>query len=145
MEDSRFDVIKDNDCYLVIAKTITPTKDGHIHLRMNGDLVLLHRYVYEDSFGEIPKGLVVRHKCDNPNCINPNHLELGTHVDNVRDRVERNRSAKGESNGRTKLTEEQARFIKYDTNHTNSGLARMFNVSPKAVRLIKQGVNWKHI
>ncbi|UUV46419.1 HNH endonuclease [Bacillus phage vB_BanS-Thrax3] len=145
MKDNRFDVVKENDCNLVVPKTITPTKDGHIRLRMHGELVMLHRYVYEENFGKIPDGLVVRHKCDNPNCINPEHLELGTHADNVRDRVERDRSAKGEGNGRTKLTEEQARFIKYDENHNNSELSRMFNVSTKAIRLIKQGVNWKHI
>ncbi len=64
--------------------------------------VLKHRAVYCDAHG-LPlsaiDGLVIRHTCDNPRCINPLHLVKGTHQDNVRDRVQRNRSARGERQG----------------------------------------------
>jgi hypothetical protein len=50
-----------------------------------------HRYVWQQANGPIPNGLVVRHKCDNPACVNLDHLELGTQADNMADRVNRNR------------------------------------------------------
>jgi hypothetical protein len=53
-----------------------------------------HRLTYEHAKGEIPAGLVVRHKCHNPKCIDPEHLVLGTRADNVRDREERLRPAR---------------------------------------------------
>lgn len=53
----------------------------------------VHRIVYQLATGESIDGLVVRHKCDNPKCINPDHLELGTSVDNVQDRNSRGRTS----------------------------------------------------
>lgn len=53
-----------------------------------------HRYVYQQVNGEIPDGMVVRHKCDNVLCLNPDHLEIGTPTDNMKDRVERGRTYK---------------------------------------------------
>ena len=67
-----------------------------------------HRYSYELHNGPIPAGLVVRHKCDNPGCCNPAHLEIGTKADNNRDRHVRGRSKSD------KLTDAQAYDIKYN-------------------------------
>jgi hypothetical protein len=130
-------------CMLVTSHYKSNT--GHVQLRRDGKVQWLHRYVYEQEFGEIPEGMVVRHKCDNPSCMNIDHLELGTHVDNVNDRVKRRRSATGTSNGRSKLTEEQARFIKHDNEYSNAELSRMFNINAKVIYEIKRNLKWKHV
>lgn len=137
--------IETNDigCELIVNRWMS--KDGHIHLSNDGKRSLAHRLAYEQAFGEIPEGLIVRHKCDNPNCINPNHLELGTHEDNVKDRVERSRSAKGSNNGRAKLSEEDIRYIRNNDIHSNTELSKMFKVDPKAIRDIKNFKTWKHV
>ena len=51
-----------------------------------------HRWIFTHENGHIPDGLVIRHKCDTPLCVNPDHMELGTQQDNIRDMMERGRS-----------------------------------------------------
>ncbi|MFN8696309.1 MAG: hypothetical protein ACK50D_13240 [Burkholderiales bacterium] len=87
---------------------------------------------------------MLRHKCDNPKCCNPLHLTKGTVADNVRDRVERGRSAIGSRNGRTKLTPEQALAI-FVSEEPVAYVARMYGVAPKTVRDLKAGRTWKAI
>ena len=64
---------------------------GYGCVRVHGKLYLNHRVSYEYHHGPIPEGLIVRHTCDNPPCFNPDHLLVGTHADNARDKVERGR------------------------------------------------------
>jgi hypothetical protein len=70
------------------------------------------RVMYEKEFGEIKKGLVMRHKCDNRACINPSHLETGTQRDNLRDMFVRKRHSFGVRHGNAKLTDEDVLFAK---------------------------------
>lgn len=76
----------------------TYTGHGKI-LHQSGRLILAHRLSWTMHRGEIPSGLLVRHKCDNPRCVNPDHLCLGTHKDNSRDAVERGRISRGTKHG----------------------------------------------
>jgi hypothetical protein len=105
----------------------------------------MHRYIYQECFGEIPEGMVVRHLCNNPSCINPEHLKIGTPYDNVQDRVKANRSAIGINNGRSKLTEEDVVKIKRDSIHSKTDLAIIYDVTSKVIDNIKNNKNWKHI
>lgn len=73
---------------------------------------MAHRLSYYLNNGPIPDGYVVRHKCDNPSCINPEHLEVGTQADNIADKVSRGRQARGSGVGRAILTEESVREIR---------------------------------
>src|SRR5690606_18686287 len=98
--------------------------------------VYMHRYIYTIYHGEIKEGLVVRHKCDNTLCINPNHLELGTHKDNMNDMKIRNRALKGEKNHRHKLSNREVEEIRelYKNNKYNqTELGKMFDVSQRQI------------
>lgn len=118
---------------------------GYSVLSRNGKLQYAHRLSYEDKNGPIPEGHVLRHTCDNRKCINPDHLIPGTQLENIADRVARDRSAKGIQNGRAKLNENQVREILRDTTTPKIQLARKFSVDAKMIRNIKNRVNWSHI
>jgi len=109
-------------------------KDGYAKIWRNGKEWREHRFVYTQHHGPIPRGLVVRHKCDNPSCINIDHLELGTPADNNRDRYVRNRYATNEDNPRSKLTNAQVKYIRdmYKIIAQRT-LAKMFNVSNSCI------------
>lgn len=79
---------KDNNCW-EWQKFLT--EHGYGRFRINTKKVLAHRASYEIFIEKIPKGLLVCHKCDNPRCINPEHLWVGTDKDNVRDAMSKNR------------------------------------------------------
>jgi hypothetical protein len=93
----------------------------------------------------VPDGLIVRHICDDPLCCEPNHLELGTHADNVQDRVQRNRSASGTRNGRSKLTIEGVQVIRRRSHEPVGVLAREFGVDPRTIRAILAGETWRNV
>ena len=110
-----------------------------------------HREAYEAINGEgSADGLVVRHRCDVPLCVNPSHLELGTLADNNRDRDERGRQANGESNGRAKLTESDVRtirasYVRGRSDHNLTALGRRFGVTAKLVSFIVNRQRWGHV
>jgi hypothetical protein len=102
--------------------------------------------IYTQHFGDIPKGLIVRHKCDNRLCINPEHLELGTITDNNRDRAKRgrNRNQNGSNNNMVKLTDEQVIEILL-SKKSDTKTAKDYNVSQTLVSGIKRREKWRHI
>ena len=103
-----------------------------------------HRVSWETFKGQSAWRYIIRHSCDNPKCVNPAHLFIGTHADNVADRVLRDRSAKGEGNGRSKLTEAQVLAI-LSSPLDRFYLAGIYNISPDTVRKIRSGKLWKHL
>ena len=122
-------------------------KKGYPLTKKNGKTMHIHRFVWEQWQGEIPIGMVVRHKCDNPACVNIEHLELGTVADNNRDMVERGRYKgflKGEDNVASKLHEADVKLIKGST-LSGYRLANIFGVCKKTIYMIRRGVTWKHV
>ena len=106
-----------------------------------GKTASAHRVSYEAYKGEIPDGMVVAHACDNRLCVNPDHLWLATHAENSADMVTKKRSARGEKCGKSKLNEEQIKFIR-ESGMSHRKLGAMFNVSHANIGYIKRGVTW---
>lgn len=102
-------------------------------------------YMLHNGVSEIPAGMVVMHACDTPLCVNPHHLSLGTHTDNVHDALNKGRfrgAAKGVNNARSKLTQEQVDYMRSAT-CMNKELAEMFGISQAVVSNIKRGKTYK--
>ncbi|CKG64400.1 Uncharacterised protein [Streptococcus pneumoniae] len=137
-----------NGCFICTSHAEN-SKDGHIRVRSSTsqERWLLHRLIYKECFGEIPEGLVVRHKCDIPKCINPEHLELGTPNDNVSDRVIRGRSAVGERHARAKLKETDIIHIRYmyDWGLTGQDISKLYGVSDSTIYGVLNKKYWRHV
>lgn len=103
-----------------------------------------HRWAWEQAHGPIPDGLCVLHSCDNPSCINIEHLRLGTHTDNMRDLVERGRASRGVLHPAAKLTNEERREIR--ERHLNGErvctIAPDYAVARSLVSMIANGKRW---
>jgi DNA-binding XRE family transcriptional regulator len=106
-----------------------------------------HRVAYELTNGPIPDGLIVRHTCDNPPCVNPAHLILGSHKDNARDAIERGRRPRGSQASCVKLTEGQVREIRELRSQGLSQyeLARRFGVHRSTIKDIDSRRSWAHL
>lgn len=135
---------KANGCW-----NVNPTaRGGYGKIQAFGKPMSYHRVSYELFNGSIPKGLHVCHKCDNPKCVNPEHLFLGSSLDNMRDKISKGRhkgAKSGEQHHRAKLTIWQVEDIRklcqlgeisqYD-------IAELFGVSQTTVNNIKTGKRW---
>ncbi|MGE4197670.1 MAG: HNH endonuclease signature motif containing protein [Phycisphaerales bacterium] len=119
-----------------------------------------HRFSYMLHIGEIPSGMFVLHKCDNPACVNPSHLFLGTNHDNVRDMVSKGRHVPGgthcKSNGKwkkginhhnAKLTPQAVREIRllHGNGMSCPKLGVKFGVTTKTIWTVVKGERWKHV
>lgn len=120
-----------DECWHWIGAKV-PSGYGHIGIRRK--VYRAPRISWEIHYGKIPEGLVVRHKCDTPSCVNPNHLELGTTKQNIQDTVKRKR-ARG---GKRKLSEQDVQCIKND-NRTLRAIANDYNITYGYVSQIKNG------
>lgn len=148
-----------NGCWEVTSHR--PQSRGYIPITREGKPLLAHRYMYEKYHGTIPEGMHVLHKCDNPPCVNPAHLFIGTHLDNMRDRDQKGRrvDVRGEACGSAKLTAKQvqeirARYIpgkiggdRRDPNIRGNvqQLAKEYGICRKHVWNIAHRDWWKHV
>ncbi len=123
--------------------------DGYGRIAREGSrmgMELAHRVSWGLHRGSIPNGLQVLHRCDNPPCVNPDHLFLGDVSANMKDAVKKGRKImpRGEKNYNATLTESQALEIKY-SKVTNRKLAEKYGVTYGMIGHIKNGRAWKHL
>lgn len=108
-----------------------------------------HRLSYELFIGPITKGLYVLHKCDNPSCVRPDHLFLGTQKENVKDMWNKNRQGPrpgypGEKNPQSKLSKEDIIKIRKDL-RLHKEIAKDYNISRSVITRIKNKDLWSHV
>lgn len=135
-----------NGCMLWTA-FINPK--GYGLFKFNGRTMPAHRCSYELHFGKIPKGMCVLHKCDVRNCVNPDHLFLGTQIENIKDMCKKGRNSKsvGMDNPKSKLTDRKVKNIKMKLSQgiTITKLAKQYKVAECTIGFIKSNQTWKHI
>lgn len=115
-------------------------------LVVDGRQELAHRLAWRLANGPIPAGRVVRHRCDNPRCVEPDHLLLGTQADNMQDMVSRRRfNRSGERNNSARMTWPKVRKIRADhqAGATVKQLAAKYRICKSQVRNIINGHHWK--
>ena len=136
------------------------TESGYGQFGFNGKRRKAHRVSYELHVGPIPEGegchkICVCHKCDNPKCVNPAHLFLGTYQDNVNDKIAKGRQLSGELNGSSVLNNKKAVVIKEmlrrhppkrgKTGGIHTFLARWFGVSVPCIHAVYSGRTWTNL
>lgn len=139
---------QENGCIKCISHCTD--KDGYVRIRYNGKHVRLFRVLYQQKYGKIPKGLVLRHLCNNSWCCNIEHLKVGTYKENAQDMVKCGRSGKGKPNIKVrgtknllhKLNEQQVKEI-YLSKLGYKKLSKLYKVSATNIMYIKKKKQWK--
>lgn len=130
-------VVKTDGCWRWLGYTV----DRYGRIALDGGrgapCAGAHRVSWELHNGPIPEGMCVLHRCDNPPCVNPDHLFLGTQLDNIADRVRKGRNGdlSGQNNGRAKLTSEQV--LEMRSRHRGGESYRVLGIA--------FGVSWGHV
>lgn len=141
-----------SNCIIWQAHTVKSRGDDrwqYGRFKAGGRSVLAHRYAYEQAHGPIPDGMLVLHRCDNTRCVNPAHLFLGTHAENMADMACKGRASRhgkpprhaGDTHPRAKVSQADVEVIRSRraSGTTTSALAREYGVSATHVRRIVNG------
>ncbi|QOK95212.1 HNH endonuclease [Ralstonia pseudosolanacearum] len=141
---AKFAIGAPGDCWLWTGAT-HPQGYGLIK-RKDGAQLRAHRLAYELAYGVIPVGTFVCHRCDNPRCVRPDHLFLGSHADNMADMVAKGRAARmcGSRNGGARLQPDEVVAIR-QAEGRHGDIAARFKISASAVGLIKRRERWPHL
>ena len=136
--------ISESGCWEWVGSKL---KDGYGHFHVNRVGIPAHRYSYKFYKGEIPDGCVIRHTCDNPSCVNPDHLQVGTQKENYDDSKMKGRHSHGEAHGNSVYSEQQIRKVmqliadgikpKVVSDKTGVALSTVYD--------IKGGRSWQHL
>jgi hypothetical protein len=139
-------VNKTSTCWIWTA---TKNGDGYGHFSHKKFIYKAHRFSWMLLYGDIPKGVLVLHKCDNPPCVNPEHLFLGTDKDNVHDAIRKGRRAdlKGEQRYNCKIKDSMVPSIRdmYLQGHSLKAVAKVFGVDATTIHKIVIGKSRQHV
>lgn len=130
-------------CWIWTGLTVKPKNTIRAAFYYNGKKITAARWSYSNFVGKIKKGMFICHKCDNPMCVNPDHLFQGSHIDNMKDLYFKGLHKKGENHGMAKLTKEKVLKI-IESKLTNKKCAEFFDVPISTVFNIRNGYTWSH-
>lgn len=134
--------IDKNGCWICMSHA---RSDGYPVIMITGNKKKISRIMYEKYNGKIPEGYVMRHTCDVPSCINPNHLLIGTQQDNINDKVERGRQIRGEKSIQTNITDKQVLEMLKESNKPIKYLVEKYNIPYHTITNILKGRSFKHL
>jgi predicted XRE-type DNA-binding protein len=117
-------------------------KNGYGQINVDGRAGYAHRVSWELHNGPIPQGLFILHRCDNRKCVNPDHLQLGTFMENMEDMVAKKRQAAGMKNSHAKLDDDAIRLIR-SSDLKQKELADMFGVTQPTISEVQSGKIWR--
>lgn len=146
-------VEKTDSCWIWTGSS--RTKKGYGMLQKiggsKGKGMTAHRLSYQIHKGEIPESMVVMHSCDNPSCVNPDHLSVGTQSQNILEAIAKGRKFvpklphfKGVDHFAAKFTEQDIRDIR-SQGMNDTGLAKKYGVAASTIRRIRIGQSWSHV
>ncbi len=123
------------------------TGGGYGHIHESGKKVKAHRVAWALANGPIPAGLRVLHRCDNPRCVNVEHLFLGTQADNMADMIAKGRGTLGSDNSQSKLEEIDILGIRQMLvmGVTHKEIGRCYGVHRATISKINVGIRWGHV
>jgi hypothetical protein len=138
-------------CWRWTGGTSGAKAGGHGQFWFGNRMVRAHRVAWELATGKSPGAMCVCHRCDNPLCVNPDHLFLGTQTDNIADMVAKGRQQRvprpGEANTQARLTDDDVRQIRAanDAGEGRHAIAARYGISPNHAYRIATRRNWAHV
>lgn len=141
-------VDRSGECWVLSSR---PRPDRYGQIMLDGRMFLAHRAAWIIANGAIPEQTEVCHTCDNPPCVRPDHLFLGSHTDNMADMARKgranNRPVVGEAHHSAKLTADGVREIRrlLAAGVARQAIARRYGVAPSQIYNIATGKTWRHV
>lgn len=135
------DIDKSGSCWEWTGRR---NKSGYGLTAIRGGSELAHRAYWQLVVGEVHGDMCLLHSCDNKKCVNPAHLRIGTHAENMAEAKERNRmrQMRGSDNGMAKISYQIAEEIRADKTSSNVSLAKKYGVSDVVISKVRLGKSW---